>query len=403
MTWKTVALSALFTAFFVLSAAAAPPTHDLPSGFVISNTVREDVKRRVFWDFDTAQFEYTPAGKATVRQKVDGHLWRTAVVATQPNNNVDVFIASYAAELKNAGWTILRGQGVLVAHKAGGGDLWLTGSGSSVDFRLVLVEAAQPSRILALKPPQAQVETVPDNQDLPYILPIPGSKMEKTVYDHRAFEIILPNAKQASYAVPAMTRWYDEPPGVSSYEFVTLYRKSLEAAGWDVVRGQVGGDAVVLAHYARNGRDVWLYTRGDGVRQNINIADYGAETKASSLKQQLAAEGHVALYGIYFDTDSATPRPESEATLQNILQLLTADRSLRLEVQGHTDNTGAVDHNATLSDARAASVKAWLVRHGIAPAVLTSKGYGATKPVADNNTQEGKAKNRRVELVRTGG
>ena len=120
------------------------------------------------------------------------------------------------------------------------------------------------------------------------------------------------------------------------------------------------------------------------------------------MKQQLARDGHVALYGIYFDTDSATPRPESDASLRNVLALLKDDHALKLEVQGHTDNTGAPEHNATLSEARAASVKQWLISHGIAAAMLSSKGYGASQPVADNKIPEGRAKNRRVELVKNG-
>ncbi len=402
---KSVVLSILCAVFFSAASAVGAQgvaNHDLPAGFSIPGNLREDVGRRRYWEFDSIQYNYLPANaKSSVHTKVEGHLWRVAVAALQTSNNADVLITGFAGDLQKQGWTILRGQGTLVAHRAGGGhDLWLNGSGNSGDFRLELVEAAPPARSLTLKPPQAQVETVGDNQELPYAPPLPGSKPEKTIYDHRAIDISLPNAKERSYGIPALTRWYDEPPGVSSYEFAALYRSALESAGWDVVRTNVGGDSVVLAHYVKSGRDVWLYTRGDGVKQNIDVVDYGAETKASSLRQQLAKEGHVALYGIYFDTDSAVPRPESEATLQNVLQMLKTDASLKLEVQGHTDNTGAVDHNATLSDARAASVKTWLVRHGVPPASLTSKGYGATKPVADNNSAEGKAKNRRVELVK---
>ena len=67
----------------------------------------------------------------------------------------------------------------------------------------------------------------------------------------------------------------------------------------------------------------------------ISVADFGADAEASKLKRELGAAGHVALYGIYFDTDSSTPRPESEATLLQVLQLLKGDPALRLEVQGH--------------------------------------------------------------------
>ncbi len=375
---------------------------DLPVGFRVPADFREDPSRRRYWDFDQIQYDYVPAGKRDmVHPKIEGPLWRTAVTATTlPANAGDGVISLIASELEKDGWTILRRQGALAARKAAGaGDLWLSGTGNGGYFGLVLTQAAQPARALSLPPPQPQGETVTAAQSLPYVLPLPGSRMEASVSDHRSFEVVLPNTHQPFFAVADLTRWYDEPPGVSSYEFVAVYRRALEAAGWDVIRGQVGGDAVVIAHYAKTERDIWLYTRGDGSRQNINVVDYGAQSKAASLKQQLAREGHVALYGIYFDTDSSVPRPESEPTLENVLQLLKADAGLRLEVQGHTDDTGAADHNAALSDARAASVRQWLLTHAIAAPRLASKGYGATRPVADNHTPEGKARNRRVELV----
>ena len=106
----------------------------------------------------------------------------------------------------------------------------------------------------------------------------------------------------------------------------------------------------------------------------------------------------MALYGIYFDTDKATLKPESEVALQHILELLKGNAGMKLEVQGHTDNTGTPAHNLPLSDQRAAAVKGWLVDHGIVATRLTPKGYGETVPVGDNHTPEGRAKNRRVEL-----
>ena len=384
----------------ITCAASAPAPQPLPRGFVIPPDFREDPSRRRYWDFDSVSYDYVAAGKRDMtHQKVEGHLWRTAVTATTlPANAGDGVVALIATELERDGWIILRRQGALVARKPGpAGEFWLSGTGNAGYFGLVLMQAAAPARSLTLSPPSARPEV--GGPELPYFSPLPGGRFEKSVADHRSFEIILPNAREISYAASDATLWYLEPAGVSSYEFVAVYRRALEAAGWEVARAQVAGDAAILAHFTRNGRDIWLYTHADGTRQSVNVVDYGAQSAASGLRQQLAQAGHVALYGIYFDTDSAVPRPESEATLQNVLQLLKGDASLRLEVQGHTDDTGTPAHNATLSDARAASVRQWLVSHGVAASRLTSKGYGSTRPVADNHTSEGKAKNRRVELA----
>jgi OOP family OmpA-OmpF porin len=386
------------------SAAPVAPV-ELPQGFAIPGDFHEDAGKRQYWDFDSVQYDFIPAaGKSMTHQKVEGHLWRLAVSTTAlPLNNPDGVIARLADEFQTDGWTILRRQGTFVAEKPRDGTgLWVSGTGNAGFFGMVLTEVSPPSRGIVLAAPQAQIETVKTNQDLPYALPLPGSTMEKTQLDHRSFEVTLPNSTEKLEIASNETRWYDEPPGVSSYEFVTIYGTALAAAGWDIVESKVGGDAVVIAHFTKTGRDIWLYTHSDGGKQNINVVDYGAQSKEASLRQQLAKEGHVALYGIYFDTDKSVPRPESEPTLENILKLLKEDASLKLEIQGHTDNTGAADHNSTLSEARAASVKQWLTDHGIAADRLTSQGYGATRPVADNNTPEGRGKNRRVELAKPG-
>lgn len=243
-------------------------------------------------------------------------------------------------------------------------------------------------------------ETLADNGDYPYATPFPGGSLQRTERASHSLEVKPKNANQPLIFHVAETKWYAIPKDVSPYEFVTAYDRALEKSGWSVERDGIGSDGIVWAHYAKNGRDLWLFTRAQGGQRSINVADVGADSAAAKLKQELAASGHVSLYGIYFDTDSATPKPESETTLQHVLQVLTGDASLRLEVQGHTDDSGSPEHNAKLSGDRAASVKDWLIAHGIAASRLTSKGYGATKPVADNHTPEGKAKNRRVDLAR---
>ena len=88
------------------------------------------------------------------------------------------------------------------------------------------------------------------------------------------------------------------------------------------------------------------------------------------------------------------------AVLTGALGLLKAAQGNPIEVQGHTDNVGGDEYNQKLSEARAASVAAWFASHGIPAASLSSKGYGKTKPVADNGSPDGRAKNRRVEISR---
>ncbi len=122
---------------------------------------------------------------------------------------------------------------------------------------------------------------------------------------------------------------------------------------------------------------------------------------AGEMSRSLADSGKVALYGIYFDTDRDALRPDSEPTLGEIAKLLKSDAQLRLHVVGHTDGEGTADHNLDLSRRRAAAVVAALTtRYGVAPDRLDSFGCGFYAPVASNDAEEGRAKNRRVELVK---
>jgi len=149
--------------------------------------------------------------------------------------------------------------------------------------------------------------------------------------------------------------------------------------------------------------DLWVAGNGDGyqltiVEKTIMKQEVVADPKA--LAGDIREKGKVAVYGIYFDTDSAVIKPESEPTLKAISDMLKADGALKLYVVGHTDWVGKLDHNMDLSGKRAQSVVEALVsKHGIAAGRLVAKGAGPLAPVAANTTEEGRKLNRRVELV----
>ena len=120
---------------------------------------------------------------------------------------------------------------------------------------------------------------------------------------------------------------------------------------------------------------------------------------AAALKQALDSAGHVALY-VNFATDQTAVLPTSQPMLAEVVKLLQADPALKLTIEGHTDNAGTAPHNQTLSQGRANAVMGTLIAQGVDPARLQAKGLGQTRPIADNGAEEGRAKNRRVELVR---
>ena len=187
----------------------------------------------------------------------------------------------------------------------------------------------------------------------------------------------------------------------------------LQADGYMTAKGTKDGKdvtiAIFFAQYGNGGRKVDIFKPGDFAEGQIAavvdvvtakaVENKMVTVKAADIADALATKGTIDLYGIYFDTDKTALKPESDKTLDEVASLLKIDRSLKLEISGHTDNTGDKTHNLQLSEGRAqAVVDALTKKYGIDAARLQAKGYGDTKPVADNGSEDGRAKNRRVEL-----
>ena len=157
----------------------------------------------------------------------------------------------------------------------------------------------------------------------------------------------------------------------------------------------------------RPDRSIWIQVTGDASAGSLLIAETApleitaGLLEAEVLKQQLDAGGRVAIE-VNFAVDKADILPDSRPQIDQVLALLRDDPALRLSIDGHTDNTGDAAHNQRLSEARAQAVVAALVAQGIDASRLEAWGHGQSQPVADNATDEGRAKNRRVELVRLG-
>jgi OOP family OmpA-OmpF porin len=143
------------------------------------------------------------------------------------------------------------------------------------------------------------------------------------------------------------------------------------------------------------GRGYWLTI----VEKQAMVQEVVAN--AELFQSGLKATGHVEVPGIFFDTGKSELKPESDAAVAEVAKLLKADPALKVYVVGHTDNVASLDLNTKLSQARAdAVVQALVAKHGIAAARLIGRGAGPLAPVASNDTEEGRAKNRRVELVK---
>jgi OmpA-OmpF porin, OOP family len=193
-----------------------------------------------------------------------------------------------------------------------------------------------------------------------------------------------------------------QPGQISEYAYSSAGEQQYLA----MKRATPRGDAYASVYVATGGFRIHKETFGHAIVLLDVLEPAAMDTKmvtvdAATMAKDIAASGHIALYGIYFDTDKTDLKPESAQTLTEIAALLKQDPKLTLHVVGHTDNVGGDSYNMDLSRRRAAAVVAALgSQHGIASGRLQAAGVGPLAPVASNDAEDGRAKNRRVELVK---
>jgi outer membrane protein OmpA-like peptidoglycan-associated protein len=136
---------------------------------------------------------------------------------------------------------------------------------------------------------------------------------------------------------------------------------------------------------------------GDGL---FYFTNFRIAKGAVPLYDRVINDGRFITYGITFNEGKSTMKPESMGEINRIVKLMADNPDLKFSVEGHTDNTGDAASNQTLSDARSKAIVAKLVEMGVSANRLKSAGKGQTSPIADNSTDEGRAKNRRVEFVK---
>jgi outer membrane protein OmpA-like peptidoglycan-associated protein len=307
---------------------------------------------------------------------------------------------------------------------------------SSILAPLVLLAAA----VLQAPGASAQPRDVQGARDYPGIGRFGGSVI--TGYEVKDFDAARLQAKPFQDGRPADARRlegrvtriaYRTGPGRSIVEVSRNFESQLARAGFETLLAcdadACGGipfaeavDTLPIPQMWVDGFDYRYYAgrKADGPRETYaavlvsrNNEDVTAQlvvavvgelenrmVDAAGMAKGLQEKGHIAIYGILFDTDQAVIKPESRATLDEMAKLLRAQPRLNVVIVGHTDSQGAFDHNMTLSRRRAEAVAAELTRsYHIAAARLRTAGVGYLAPVGSNASDEGRALNRRVELV----
>ena len=281
---------------------------------------------------------------------------------------------------------------------------------------------------------QAQ-QDIPGSRDHPLLSRYPGSRI--SYYDQKDYSVYyvleappgksdygLNDCRKVKLEGKVTRIEYDIPAGKSALEVFRNYESALQKAGFQVLarltkkdirdflevdcrfpRIKGFGSEDDRDHFYLSARtpardkyvSVWV---GEGYMGRPAKAAVGIVELKSMENGLITARGHVAIYGIHFDTDKAEIKPGSEPVLQQIATLLKNDPAMKLYVVGHTDNTGTLAHNMDLSKRRAeAVVKELVEKYGIDKSRLQAFGVGPLAPVATNSTEEGRALNRRVELL----
>ena len=353
---------------------------------------------------------YEPWGEVKVALDADGGPFKRGkhwfIIAETANGGdpVTEWNKIKPAFLKN-GWTLVlkeyRGEDCeeVLQYAKNGVEAWayVDWDGAPIMFRLNVIEITPLPFSLDPRPACGTPEKMGPPRNFPYITPLPGSKfhVNSGVWDNTPFRVQPRGATEAEIVANGTLQRIYDLPGISNVLLTTAYRDALTKGGWTIVQE---GSSVIRAHYAQRGRNIWAMVSPNPGGYFLNVADAGLV----DLGANLAKACHVAIYGVLFDFNKSTLQPASDAALQPAANLMSADKALKLEVQGHTDNVGNDAYNQTLSEARAKSVVMWLTQHGVAADRLTAEGYGKTKPVADNASDEGRAKNRRVEIADPG-
>ena len=235
---------------------------------------------------------------------------------------------------------------------------------------------------------------------------------EQKIKDYEALTIKMPKPESTEYEEKTVEGKYvetryefsGEQTSPSALQVLKTYQNAVNKLGGTMLYAD---NESFYAHFSKDGKEYYMelksFNGGDffdiklvepaELEEVLDILD------SNTIVEALQTKGQIALY-INFDSGKATIKPDSQSVIDEIVKALQSQTDLKVKVEGHTDNVGNETANQQLSEERAKAVMDAVAAAGVDPARLSAAGFGMSKPVADNSTEEGRAQNRRVELVR---
>lgn len=250
--------------------------------------------------------------------------------------------------------------------------------------------------------PAATPEPLVANQPLPLVPMLPGLVVASWRVDLDGFQPATPPSALPVFGPGRVLVDYawGGRPRLTAQALLQAYRGALAAAGWHIDENQ-RAPAHLHAEYADQGRMLLLSLHTEGRVLHVVQWEPAAAIPSAALREALTKTGTATLYGLMFATNKGHVRlPAALPVLQQILKLLQDDPALSIEIRVHTDDSFQYFYARRPSDERARNIHYWLINQGIPAVRLRYHGYGQTKPLGSNQTAEGRARNRRVELVR---
>lgn len=257
----------------------------------------------------------------------------------------------------------------------------------------------------------------PKSKDHPLLTRFPNSHIAEYEKNYNAVPFAVGNQggepkRQSVEGDATVIRYFhdDAQKQPSPLQLLRNYQNAIKSIGGEVVyerlpRDGDGGETTLKV--ATGGKEVWVRVEPEifsAPAQSyrlwiVEVAALQQVVSANKLLDELNRNGFIALY-INFDTGKSDLKADGQATVREIVAALKSAPALKVAIEGHTDNVGQAAANKALSEKRAQSVMAAIVAGGIDARRLSAAGFGQEKPVADNRSEDGRAKNRRVELVR---
>jgi OOP family OmpA-OmpF porin len=250
----------------------------------------------------------------------------------------------------------------------------------------------------------AQEEDAENCKDHPMFSRMKGFYIGSCESDYDAVEFYLPNSETKTVEGDKTVINYSLREGSPKPSILQVHRNygnAIKSLGGEILFDE---GINLTAKLLKSGKEYWisLAVYNDGADYTLTVLEVAAmvqEVTANEMLDALNKDGFIALY-INFDTGKADIKPESQPIIAQIAELLKTNPDLKVSIEGHTDNVGTPAANKTLSESRAKSVLNAVAALGVSAGRMTAVGWGQERPVGDNRSEDGRAKNRRVEIVK---